>query len=86
MLCWELFERQDAAYRDTVLPPGVRARVGIEQASKLGWARWVGEQGDVIGMDTFGASAPLSKLQREFGFTRERVTEVARAVLQRTRN
>ncbi len=86
MPCWELFDRQDAAYRDSVLPPDVRARVGIEQASKLGWDRWVGDQGEVVGMDTFGASAPLSQLLTKFGFTPDRVTDVAREVLARTAN
>ena len=81
MPCWELFERQPAAYRESVLPPEVRARVGIEQASKLGWGRWVGDRGAVVGMDTFGASAPLRELLSKFGFTPDRVTEVARTVL-----
>ncbi len=86
MPCWELFDRQPAAYRDAVLPPDVPARVGIEQASKLGWDRWVGAHGEVVGMDTFGASAPLRELLGKFGFTPDRVTEVAREVLAATRD
>jgi len=81
MPCWELFDREDAAYRDEVLPPAVKARVGIEQASTLGWDRWVGDAGAVVGMDTFGASAPLKSLLVRFGFTPERVTAVAREVI-----
>jgi transketolase len=76
--CWELFDRQDRAYRDSVLPPAVRARVAIEQASTLGWDRYVGDHGAVVGMHTFGASAPLKQLLKKFGFTPERVAEVAR--------
>ena len=78
MPCWELFDRQPQDYKDTVLPPGVKARVGIEQASTLGWDRYVGDGGAVIGMHTFGASAPLKQLLTKFGFTPERVAEVAR--------
>ncbi len=84
MPCWELFDRQPAEYRTSVLPPEVSARVGIEQASKLGWDRWVGDRGAIVGMDTFGASAPLKQLQGKFGFTPDRVTEVARSVLAAT--
>jgi transketolase len=82
MPCWELFDRQPAEYRDEVLPPHIRARVGIEQASTLGWDRWVGDRGAVVGMHTFGASAPLRQLLVEFGFTPDRVAEVARQVVQ----
>ena len=78
---WELFDRQPREHRDEVLPPGVTARVAVEQASTLGWERYVGRRGAVIGMHTFGASAPLRDLQRKFGFTPERVVEVAREVL-----
>src|SRR6185312_10633625 len=59
MPSWELFERQPAAYRDAVLPPGVRARVAVEQASTFGWERYVGLDGVTVGMRSFGASAPL---------------------------
>jgi transketolase len=78
MPCWELFDRQPKAYRDEVLPPAVKARVSIEQASTLGWDRYVGDGGAVIGMRTFGASAPLKQLLTKFGFTPDRVAEVAR--------
>jgi transketolase len=80
MPCWELFDRQPREYRDHVLPPSVRARVGIEQASTLGWDRYVGDAGAVVGMHTFGASAPLKQLLVNFGFTPDRVSEVAREV------
>jgi transketolase len=78
MPCWELFDRQPRQYRDQVLPPAVRARVAVEQASTLGWERYVGDAGAVVGMHTFGASAPLKQLLRKFGFTPERVSHVAR--------
>ena len=78
MPCWELFDRQPQEYRDEVLPPSVRARVAVEQASTLGWDRYVGDGGAVIGMHTFGASAPLKQLLTKFGFTPDRVAEVAR--------
>ena len=76
---WEIFDRQPADYRESVLPPHVTARVAIEQASTLGWDRYVGATGAVVGMHTFGASAPLKELKRKFGFTPEAVVEVARA-------
>jgi transketolase len=78
MPCWELFDRQPREYRDEVLPPGIRARVAVEQAATLGWDRYVGDQGAIIGMHTFGASAPLKQLETKFGFTPERVAQVAR--------
>ena len=78
MPCWELFDRQPQAYRDEVLPPAVKARVSIEEASTLGWDRYVGDGGAVVGMHTFGASAPLKQLLTKFGFTPEAVAEVAR--------
>ncbi|GAA2358706.1 transketolase [Dactylosporangium salmoneum] len=78
MPCWELFDRQPRQYRDEVLPPAIRARVAIEQASTLGWERYVGDAGAIVGMHTFGASAPLKQLLTKFGFTPERVTQVAR--------
>src|SRR5439155_504838 len=68
MPSWEIFEHQTQEYRDSVLPPGATARVAVEQASTLGWERYVGSRGRVIGMQTFGASAPLKELQRKFGF------------------
>ena len=85
MPCWELFDRQPRAYRDEVLPPTVKARVGIEQASTLGWDRYVGDAGAVVGMHTFGASAPLKHLLTRFGFTPDRVADVARECLEAVR-
>ena len=82
MPCWELFDDQDSAYRDHVLPPRVRARVSVEQASTFGWTKYVGDLGTSIGMRTFGASAPLKDLLEEFGFTVDRVAEAARRQLK----
>jgi transketolase len=82
MPSWALFERQPADYRDELLPPEVTARVAIEQASTFGWERYVGSTGSVIGMDTFGASAPLKDLQQKFGFTPEAVVAAAREQLE----
>ena len=65
MPSWDIFEHQTQKYRDSVLPPGVTARVAVEQASTLGWERYVGTSGRVIGMQTFGASAPLKELQKK---------------------
>jgi transketolase len=78
MPCAELFDRQSQAYRDEVLPPSVRPRVAIEQASTLGWHRYVGDGGAIVGMHTFGASAPLKLLVDKFGFTPDAVSDVAR--------
>jgi len=83
MPSWDVFERESQAYRDSVLPPGVKLRVAIEQASTFGWERYVGEQGRVIGMRTFGASAPLKALLQTFGFTAERVVAIANELLGR---
>jgi transketolase len=83
MPSWDIFEHQPAAYRDEVLPPGVKARIAIEQGSVLGWDRYVGAEGRVIGMRTFGASAPLKELQRKFGFEPERVIAAAMELLGR---
>lgn len=77
MPSWELFDRQEQKYRDQVLPPGVKARIAVEQASTLGWERYVGTEGVVIGMKTFGASAPLKELQKKFGFTPDHVVAAA---------
>ena len=85
MPSWELFEQQEQAYRDQVLPPTVTARVAVEQASTFGWAHYVGPTGAIVGMTTFGASAPLKVLQKEFGFTKERVIEAARQQLSQAR-
>jgi transketolase len=85
MPSWELFDDQDEAYRERVLPRSITARVSVEQASVFGWAKYVGQDGESIGMRSFGASAPLKDLQREFGFTVERVIEAAQAQVQRVR-
>ena len=82
MPSWELFERQDRAYRDEVLPPAVTARVSVEQGSTLGWHRYVGSEGTTIGMKTFGASAPLKALLQKFGFTADAVVEAAKTHLK----
>ena len=79
MPSWELFEQQPEAYRRTVLPPEITARVAVEQAAVLGWDRYVGTTGSVIGMRSFGASAPLPALLTKFGFTPDKVLEAARA-------
>jgi len=83
MPSWEIFEEQAREYRDGVLPPEVTARVAIEQASTFGWERYVGTSGQVIGMKTFGASAPLKELQKKFGFQPERVVLAAKTLLGR---
>jgi transketolase len=81
MPCCELFDRQDAEYRDEVLPPAVTARVSVEEASTLGWDRYVGSDGVKVGMHTFGTSAPLKDVQTKFGFTPDRVAEAAKELL-----
>ena len=82
MPSWELFEDQDQAYRDSVLPPAVKARVVVEQAGPLGWDRYVGQTGAKVVMNSFGASAPLAKLQEKFGFTLDNVVKLAKQQLQ----
>lgn len=83
MPSWEIFEQQSQEYRDRVLPPNVTARLAVEQASTFGWERYVGISGRIIGMHTFGASAPLKALQRKFGFEPDRVAAVAKELLCR---
>jgi transketolase len=83
MPSWDIFEHQTPEYRDGVLPQNVPTRIAIEQASTFGWERYVGAKGRVIGMTTFGASAPLKELQRKFGFEPARVTEIAKELLGR---
>ncbi len=80
--CWETFDLQDGAYRDTVLPPSVRKRVSVEIGVSLGWERWVGDQGAINGLDHFGASAPAGTIFEHFGFTADRVADVARRVVR----
>ena len=78
MPSWELFEQQDQAYRDSVLPPDITARVSVEEGSVIGWDRYVGAGGAKIGMHTFGASAPIKDLMAKFGFTPENVLAAAK--------
>jgi transketolase len=81
MPSWDLFEKQDETYRRQVLPPDVRARVGVEQASTFGWSQYVGPEGKIIGMHSFGSSAPIKDLLKKFGFTADKVVEAAREVM-----
>jgi len=81
MPSWYLFEQQDQAYKDKVFPPSVTARLAVEMAGEIGWDRYVGIQGRTITMSTFGASAPIAKLQNKFGFTVENVVKVANEML-----
>ncbi len=83
MPSWSVFEKQDKAYRESVLPRAVRARLAIEQAGPIGWDRYVGLDGETITMSTFGASAPLAKLQAKYGFTADNVVARARALIAR---
>jgi transketolase len=83
---WELFARQSKEYQESVLPPAVTARVAIEQASAFGWERYVGTEGAIVAMSTFGESAPLKALQTHFGFTPEAVAQTARDQIARHRN
>jgi transketolase len=83
MPCVEHFAGQDQSYRDSVLPPACRARISVEAAATFGWHRWVGDDGETIGMETFGASAPAGALYKHFGFTAERVAERGRALVER---
>jgi transketolase len=86
MPCMENFAAQDAAYRESVLPAGCRARVAVEAASPFGWREWVGDLGEIIAMETFGASAPAGALYKHFGFTPERVADVGRELVGRARS
>jgi len=85
MPSWDIFEDQPQAYRDGVLPPEVTARIAIEEGSMLGWERYVGPAGRIVGMKTFGASAPLKELQRKFGFEPARIVELATELLRSRR-
>jgi transketolase len=80
--CWERFDDQDRAYRDDVLPPAVRKRVSVEAGVSLGWERWVGDEGAIVGLDHYGASAPAGTIFEHFGFTTARVADVARRVVR----
>jgi transketolase len=83
MPSWDIFDHQTQQYRDSVLPPSVTARVAVEQASTFGWERYAGPSGRIIGMKTFGASAPLKELQRHFGFEPDHVVAAAKELLGR---
>jgi transketolase len=83
MPSWDIFEHQTKEYRDSVLPPSVTARVAVEQASTFGWERYVGTSGRIVGMQTFGASAPLKALQAHYGFEPENVVAITKELLQR---
>jgi transketolase len=83
MPSWELFGAEPQSYRDEVLPPSVRARVGVEAATPLGWERWVGQEGDVVGLNRFGASAPYTDVYKHLNFTPEYIADRARQVWQR---
>jgi transketolase len=85
MPCLDRFAEQDQGYRDEILPPAVRARVAVEAASPIGWHRWVGDAGDVVAMEGFGASAPAKDLYEHFGFSGEEVAARAKAVLEGVR-
>jgi transketolase len=83
MPSWELFDAQDDAYREKVLPRSVRARMSIEAAATLGWSKYVGDHGLTYGIDRFGESAPAAAIAKDLGFTPERVAEVASGLLAR---
>ena len=85
MPSWDIFEKQSDDYKKQVLPPEVKARVSVEQASTLGWARYVGLSGKMVGMHTFGASAPIKDLQKKFGFTTDKVVEAAREAIAQSK-
>jgi len=84
MPCWELFEEQDEAYRASVLPPELHARISIEAAATFGWSRWIGERGVAIGLDRFGASAPANVLYEKLGFSVERIVRAVRGLANDT--
>ena len=83
MPSWELFDKQDQKYRDKVIPPSVTARIAVEKASTLGWERYVGCEGRIIGMKTFGASAPLKALQKKFGFVPDEIVAAAKKMVKK---
>jgi transketolase len=81
MPSWELFDKQPQEYRDEVLPPRVSARIAVEAGVTFGWSKYVGEKGEVIGLDRFGASAPYQVLMEQFGFTAANVVERVKSLL-----
>ncbi len=83
MPCWELFEKQSKGYKDSVIPPGVKARVGIEAGVELGWNKWLGDNGIFIGMSSFGASAPAKVCFEKFGITVDNVVTAAKESIEK---
>jgi len=81
---WELFSAQDVEYREKVLPASIKARLAVEAGVSQGWDRWVGDQGAIIAMDRFGASAPAKILFEKFGFTADAVIEIAMELVRKT--
>ncbi|HET9495221.1 MAG TPA: transketolase C-terminal domain-containing protein, partial [Chloroflexia bacterium] len=79
--CWELFEEQDQSYRDEVLPPDVKKRISIEASAPMGWHQWVGDEGSIIGVETYGASAPAEIIFEKYGFTVDNVVQHGLAVM-----
>ena len=86
MPSWDLFEQKDQDYPDSVIPPDVTARIGIEQAATFGWDRYIGPAGQIIGMETFGPSAPLKELQKMFSFTAENLLATAKDLVAKQAN
>jgi transketolase len=83
MPCWEWFQAQEDSYRQTVLPPGIKARVSVEAGVAMGWREWVGDHGEIVSLDHFGASAPYTVLYEQYGFTAERVAAAAQSTLSK---
>ena len=81
MPCWELFDRQDQAYKDEVIPPACTARVGVEAAVELGWHKYIGSEGVFVGMTRFGSSGPQQKVFEKFGITTDAVVAAARRAM-----
>jgi len=82
MPSWDIFDHQPQDYQDSVLPPDIQARVAVEQASTFGWERYVGRSGRIVGMKTFGASAPLKELQKKFGFEPDQIAAAAKGLVR----
>jgi transketolase len=83
MPCWSLFDKQDAAYREDILPKGIRKRLAVEAGSTFGWLKYVTDEGDVIGIDKFGESAPGDEVMKEYGFSVENVVKRAKTLLSK---
>jgi transketolase len=86
MPSWELFDDQDRDYRDFILPPRVKSRVSVEEASDFGWTKYTGTEGENIGIETFGASAPIKQLLRKFGFTADHIVAAAKSQIAQDRS